>query len=164
MLVIDSAMCTSAMAQASPILGNITSTLILPPRSPQPSENPHTSWPRELWLNSHYQQPGKMKHCTWKASAITSKPLSQPPCQSGSGSSGREQTAGEKAGRARFAFALFVAMCVCIHFIATERGQDTLLTWLKFWTFIMKEQESHGWHTLWPSSLTGQYRVSHTNK
>lgn len=106
-----------------------------PPRSPQPSENPHMLWPRGLCLNIHYQLPGKLKHCTWKASATTSKPLSQPTCQSGLESSGREQTAGEKAGCARFAFVLFVALCACIHFIAMERGRDTLLTWLKFWTF-----------------------------
>lgn len=35
--------------------------------------------------------------------------------------------AGEEAGHARFAFALFVAMHVRMHFIATGRGQATLL-------------------------------------
>lgn len=39
----------------------------------------------------------------------------------------RISLASEEAGRARFAFVLFVAMRVCMHFIAMERGQATLL-------------------------------------
>lgn len=49
----------------------------------------------------------------------------------------------------------------------------TLLQWkedrppcylIKFWTFIMKEQGTHRWHTLYPSSLTGQYKIIHKIK
>lgn len=35
--------------------------------------------------------------------------------------------AGEEARHARFAFALLVAMRVCMHFVAMERGETTLL-------------------------------------
>lgn len=144
MVVIDSATCISSMAQASPILANITSSLIPPQGHHNHQKNPRTPWPRELWLNSCYQQPGKLKRGLWKASATTSEPLSRLSCWNSLGSTGGEQPTVVSCGRGIRACQVHLCtICckACLHALYCNRKRrGHPVTWLKFWTLSRRHK------------------------